>query len=85
MLNGSRLREDLNLEWSKFSVETTENKRRFDKFTISTIRDVNPSNLSTHIAFRTIRKLGPFEILKRSRTQSSERRLQENNRALWSR
>ncbi|KFD49136.1 hypothetical protein M514_09960 [Trichuris suis] len=26
MLNGSRLREDPNLEWSKFSMEITENK-----------------------------------------------------------
>ncbi|KFD48839.1 hypothetical protein M513_10202, partial [Trichuris suis] len=33
----------------------------------------------------TILELGPLEILKRSRTQSSERRLQENNRALRSR
>ncbi|KFD46535.1 hypothetical protein M513_12586 [Trichuris suis] len=59
--------------------------RRLDKFTISTVQDVNPSNLSTHIAFRTIRELGPFQILKYSRTQSIERRLQENNRELRSR
>ncbi|KFD46746.1 hypothetical protein M513_12373 [Trichuris suis] len=59
--------------------------RRFDEFAISTVRFVNPSNLSTNITFRTILQLGPFEILKRSRTQSIERRLQENNRALRSR
>ncbi|KFD46681.1 hypothetical protein M513_12449 [Trichuris suis] len=64
---------------------TLRSIRRFDKFTISTVRDVNLSNLSTHIAFRTIRELGPFQILKCSRTQSIERRLQENNRELRSR
>ncbi|KFD58845.1 hypothetical protein M514_00008 [Trichuris suis] len=64
---------------------TLRSIRRFDKFAISTVQDVIPSNLSTHIAFRTVRELGPFEILKRSRAESSERRLQENNRELRSR
>ncbi|KFD69792.1 hypothetical protein M514_17914, partial [Trichuris suis] len=65
-------------------VQNFDLQERFDKFTISTIRDVNPSNLSTRIAFRTILELGPFENLKRSRTKSSESRLQENNRELRS-
>ncbi|KFD49026.1 hypothetical protein M514_10074 [Trichuris suis] len=33
---------------------TLRSIRRYDKFEISTVRDVNLSNLSTHIALRTV-------------------------------
>ncbi|KFD47536.1 hypothetical protein M513_11580, partial [Trichuris suis] len=60
-------------------------------FDVTRFRPIGPT---THSELRhiqnfdlkeTILELGPFEILKRSPTQSSERRLQENNRALRSR
>ncbi|KFD60652.1 hypothetical protein M514_27161 [Trichuris suis] len=63
-------------------------------FRILTSRDLDKLGRTTHLESRhiqnfdleeTILQLGPFEILKRSRTQSIERRLQENNRALRSR
>ncbi|KFD60740.1 hypothetical protein M514_11580 [Trichuris suis] len=65
-----------------------------DPMTILTSRDFEQLGPTTHMESRhtqnfdleeTILELGPLEILKRSRTQSSERRLQENNRALRSR
>ncbi|KFD64437.1 hypothetical protein M514_04344, partial [Trichuris suis] len=52
-------------------IQNFDLEERFDKFAISTVRFVNPSNLSTHVTFRAILELGPFEILKSSRTQSS--------------
>ncbi|KFD67816.1 hypothetical protein M514_19899 [Trichuris suis] len=80
LLRISILRSMRPFDFSTYS--TLHSIRRFDKFGISTVRFVNPSNLSTNITFRTIVELGPFEILRRSRTQSSERRLQENNKTL---
>ncbi|KFD57378.1 hypothetical protein M513_01889 [Trichuris suis] len=59
MLNGSRLREGPNLEWSKFSMEITENKR------ILASQDFGQLGPTTHLESRHIQNfyLEDYEAL----------------------
>ncbi|KFD56095.1 hypothetical protein M514_02873 [Trichuris suis] len=59
MLNGSRLREGPNLEWSKFSMEITENKSNglqpASSFrSILASRDVDQLGPTTHLESRNM-------------------------------